>query len=139
VHGLPEPSEKPPTEQEPDRFEEVTALLRAARGMDFTGYKPSTLRRRLARRMLVSRASSLDEYIEYLHSHSEELDALYDDFLITVTEFFRDSDTFDVLRAEVLPAMLRDKLPGEPLRLWIPGWPPMSSGAAAGRDAGRRK
>lgn len=112
---------EPAGEQEPDRFEEVLALLRSSRGVDFSGYKPSTLRRRLARRMLVSRSHSLEQYVDHLHGHSEELDALYDDLLITVTEFFRDPTTFDVLRTEVLPALIRDKPAGETVRLWVPG------------------
>ena len=87
--------------------------LRSAHGVDFTHYKRTTIRRRLERRMMLRRIESLDEYRESLERDPGELAALYQDFLIRVTEFFRDPTAFDVLRQDVLPTLCEGRSPNE--------------------------
>jgi two-component system CheB/CheR fusion protein len=90
--------------------EEVTGLdgvfttLRSAFGVDFSAYKLPTIRRRIARRMLLRRIADLEEYIRLLRDDPAEVENLYRDILIMVTEFFRDPETFAVLRERMLSA-----------------------------------
>jgi len=95
--------------------------LRSAHGVDFTHYKRTTIRRRLERRMMLRRVESLDEYLQSLDRDPGELAALYRDFLIRVTEFFRDPTAFDVLRQDVLPTLCDSRSPNEAIRIWVPG------------------
>jgi len=117
--------EAAPTVAEPEHddeaFGEVFSLLRAAFGVDFSAYKMTTVRRRVARRMLLRRSADLGEYIHALREDPDEVDALYHDILIMVTEFFREPDTFAVLRERVFPAILDDVGNDAPVRLWVPG------------------
>jgi two-component system CheB/CheR fusion protein len=95
--------------------------LRLAHGVDFSGYKSSTLRRRLARRMAVQRIETLTEYTAFLENDSREAAVLYQDFLIRVTSFFRDPATFDTLLQHVYPRLVSGRSPKEPIRIWVPG------------------
>jgi two-component system CheB/CheR fusion protein len=120
--------EEPPVEPEPtfqssdpDGLSQVFRLLRAARGVDFAFYKQSTIRRRITRRMILRKMDSLTEYAEDIKHHPEELDALYYDLLIKVTGFFRDPETFEALKTEVFPTLLRDWPANKPVRIWVPG------------------
>ncbi len=100
---------------------QIFQKLRSAHGVDFTHYKQTTIRRRIERRMMLRRVESLDEYRESLDRDPAELAALYQDFLIRVTEFFRDPTAFDALRHDVLPALCEGRSPKEPIRIWVPG------------------
>ena len=95
--------------------------LRAAHGVDFSHYKQTTIRRRLERRMMLRRIESLGEYRQTLDRDPGELAALYQDFLIRVTEFFRDPAAFDALRRDVLPTLCEGRSPKEAIRIWVPG------------------
>jgi two-component system, chemotaxis family, CheB/CheR fusion protein len=99
----------------------VFALLRNATDVDFTHYKRSTISRRIARRMVLHRLSSVRQYLKYLHENRTELLALYEDVLIHVTSFFREADTFRALKETLLPRIFRNKASGEPLRIWVAG------------------
>ncbi len=99
----------------------ILALLRTATGVDFQGYKRDSLRRRIARRMVLQRHRDLGEYASHVETHRPELAALYEDILIHVTSFFRDPDTFLALQEKILPELLRDRSSFAPLRLWVPG------------------
>ena len=109
------------TESEAAVLAQIFHRLRSAHGVDFTHYKRTTIRRRIERRMMLRRIESLDEYRESLDTDPGELAALYQDFLIRVTEFFRDPAAFDALRHNVLPALCEGRSPKEPLRIWVPG------------------
>ena len=100
---------------------QIFQRLRSAHGVDFTHYKRTTIRRRIERRMMLRRIESLDEYRESLDRDPGELAALYQDFLIRVTEFFRDPTAFEGLRHDVLPALCEGRSPKEPIRVWVPG------------------
>ncbi|MEO5970959.1 MAG: CheR family methyltransferase, partial [Bdellovibrionia bacterium] len=89
--------------------------------VDFSQYKPSTIRRRISRRMSVLRIERLNDYATYLESHPEEINALFAEILIHVTEFFRDGKAFEVFSKRILPNYLREKDSGLPFRVWVPG------------------
>jgi two-component system CheB/CheR fusion protein len=99
----------------------VLDLLRKASGTDFSAYKKTTLRRRIARRMAVRRIETFDEYARHLEGDAAEAKALYDDCLISVTSFFRDPEVFQALCEGILPLLLKDRPPDAPLRVWVPG------------------
>jgi len=81
-------------------------ILRSATGVDFSSYRQSTFRRRVHRRMALRRVTTLGKYVEFLRSNPQEIDALYDDILITVTRFFRDPGVFEALRTKAFPAII---------------------------------
>ena len=103
-----------------DDVKKIITLLRKAVGVDFSHYKMTTIRRRMLRRMVLFRLETLPEYEQYLRQHPEEIEALYNDLLINVTTFFRDEDTMDHLKKTLLPRVIKDKSPREPLRIWVP-------------------
>ncbi|NUO51794.1 MAG: PAS domain-containing protein [Polyangiaceae bacterium] len=99
----------------------VFRLLEREYGIDFSSYKPSTVTRRIERRVQITQVSTIDEYADRLTTDREELDALYRDLLIGVTRFFRDEEPFGQLEQTVIPELLsRAKLDDE-LRVWVPG------------------
>ena len=114
------------TESDPV-FERLLAYLRESRGFDFTGYKRASLGRRVAHRMTAVGASSVEEYQDYLEVHPEEFALLFNTILINTTEFFRDPDAWEYLRAEVLPGLLIQRPQGL-IRVW-------SAGCASGQEA----
>ena len=128
------PSEISAAEAEPEEQRETLAdepedrelgrifhLLLKTSGVDFSAYRPSTIRRRIGRRMLVNRAESLSRYRELLEENRQEIRALYEDILITVTGFFRDPASYEALKATVFPAILKGRSAKNPIRVWIPG------------------
>ncbi|MCE9612026.1 MAG: PAS domain-containing protein [Chthoniobacter sp.] len=104
-----------------DDMRKIFILLRAASGVDFSFYKPTTLKRRIARRMTLQKVDSLAHYVRFLRQTPGEVAALFDDMLINVTSFFREPDTFTALQKDVFPRLLADRSPETPLRVWVPG------------------
>jgi two-component system CheB/CheR fusion protein len=102
-------------------FGQILTLLKRSTGVDFTFYKHSTIRRRTLRRMALRKVDALGNYLAYLKEHPDEVSALYADILINVTSFFRDLDVFDELKHSVFPALMQDRLPDAPIRIWVPG------------------
>ncbi len=106
---------------------EVTAhsaiyrMLMDEYGIDFTHYKPSTITRRIERRLLLAHTPDIEEYTLRLRRDRDELDVLYRDLLIGVTRFFRDPEAFEVLEHRVLPDLLRRGSRSTPVRLWVAG------------------
>ena len=109
-------------------FEAVLEHLKTSRGFDFTGYKRSSLMRRVERRMAQIGIADYAEYLDHLELHSDEFTALFNTILINVTGFFRDPEAWDHLVGEVLPALLATKGPDDRLRVW-------SAGCASGEEA----
>ncbi|HIH03385.1 MAG TPA: chemotaxis protein CheB, partial [Methanoregulaceae archaeon] len=99
----------------------VLSLLRSRTGHDFSLYKANTVRRRVQRRMAVHRLERLDEYLQYLRENQGEVALLFRELLIGVTQFFRDSAAWDVLRDRVIPELLERKQPDTQVRAWVPG------------------
>lgn len=110
------------TSSDEQSFKQILAILKTRRGVDFQNYKSSTLKRRIIRRMALSKIDSVNGYFELLRTNKTEQDALYHDMLISVTSFFRDPETFDMVSREVLAPLLEEKQKSqEPLRIWIAG------------------
>ena len=99
----------------------ICALLRARLGHDFSQYKENTLVRRIQRRMQVLQIDNVPEYIERLRNEPNQLDLLFRDLLIGVTQFFRDPEAFAALESEVIPKLLENKRRDDPIRIWVPG------------------
>jgi len=107
--------------QDSPTFLEILRLLRTTGGIDFSQYRPNTLLRRIARRIVMQKAGDAGRYLEILRENPGEIQALSEDFLISVTEFFRDPPMFDALKETVCAEILRRKEPGEAIRVWVPG------------------
>ena len=99
----------------------VFTLLRAETGHDFSHYKQNTILRRIERRMAVHQVDSIEGYVRYMEQTPSEVNALFYDLLIGVTNFFRDPDAFEALREQIIPALFADKPPGASVRVWVPG------------------
>jgi two-component system, chemotaxis family, CheB/CheR fusion protein len=100
---------------------QVFQLLRQTSKVDFSEYKPATIRRRVFRRMALRKIEKLGDYVEYLRHHREEVEALYQDILINVTSFFRNPDAFESLKGNSYPAILKARSPADVVRVWVPG------------------
>ncbi len=103
-----------------DKLTRIYAILREKCKLDFTYYKPSTVIRRIERRMTVNNIDELGDYVSYLQNYPGEAPALYRELLIGVTRFFRDPEVFDTLADQILPEVLKNN-PTEPLRFWVAG------------------
>lgn len=98
----------------------ISTLLRARIGHDFSLYKEKTLVRRVQRRMQVLRIDAAGAYVDRLRKDPGEIDLLFREFLIGVTQFFRDPEAFELLRTAVIPRLLEGKTAADPLRIWVP-------------------
>jgi two-component system CheB/CheR fusion protein len=110
-----------PVPRTADGLEKVFLLLRSQTGHDFSLYKRNTIIRRVERRMAVHQIDRLEDYVRYLQLTPGELDALFHDLLIGVTNFFRDAEIFDEIQKKVIPQLFVDKAPGSVIRVWVPG------------------
>src|SRR5256712_3832579 len=102
-------------------LEKIFSLLRKATGVDFTDYKHATIKRRILRRILILKAHTLENYLSYLQTNPGELSSLFQDILISVTGFFREPATFEVLKSEIFPSILKKRSAEEAIRIWVPG------------------
>ena len=115
-------SNQPDAEQQQEEdFKQILSLLRIRRGVDFTYYKKPTIRRRISRRIALSMHRNISEYLVFLKENKTEMDILYQDLLIPVTEFFRDSGIFECVQEKLLPELFKNKTNHEPIRVWIAG------------------
>jgi two-component system CheB/CheR fusion protein len=96
-------------------------LLRRDCGVDFAQYKQPTIARRLNRRMVVRKAETFEEYLGLVQKEPAELDALFDDLLINVTDFFRDPDVFEAAKRLAFPSIVQNRKQPHTIRAWIPG------------------
>jgi two-component system CheB/CheR fusion protein len=109
-----------PRGAEPDPGK-ILEILHKALDVDFSQYKASSLCRRITRRMVLHKIEGMQDYARFLRKNPGEVEALYQDILINVTRFFRDPDTFAALKATVLPRLLKNRSPNEPVRTWVLG------------------
>ncbi len=108
-------------EKDADVYKQLLTVLRVRRGVDFTYYKPSTLKRRIVRRMALNMIEKPIDYLVFLRENKSEQDALYNDMLISVTNFFRDEASFEMLCNTIFPQLIEMKSHKESLRIWIAG------------------
>ena len=108
-------------EEEQTVLSQIFDQVRNRTGHDFSDYKRSTMLRRIHRRLHVHHISSFEEYLAYLKEHPSEASALQKDFLISVTNFFRDPEAFAALRDQAMPAIFEGKGVDDPVRVWVAG------------------
>src|SRR5574341_946200 len=121
-------SASPDNAKTTQELEALLEYLKNSRGFDFTGYKRSSLQRRIGKRMQSLRLERYSDYLDYLEVHPEEFAQLFNTILINVTAFFRDSPAWEYLAAEVVPVIVGQKRPQDPIRVW-------SAGCASGEEA----
>jgi two-component system CheB/CheR fusion protein len=114
--------------QTDDAFEALLRFMRDSRGFDFTGYKRTSLKRRVQHRMDQAGYPTFEQYLDVLQASSEEFVALFNTILINVTAFFRDPDAWEFIRTDAIPALLAAHGPNDPIRMW-------SAGCATGQEA----
>ncbi|MEY3447346.1 MAG: hypothetical protein RIR45_2101 [Pseudomonadota bacterium] len=103
-------------------MKKVFVLLRAQTGHDFSGYKPSTIHRRIERRMAVHQIENLEAYVRYLQQTPPEVETLFRELLIGVTNFFRDPEVFQTLEDQVIPKLFAGKSNSNGVvRVWVTG------------------
>ncbi len=109
-------------------LKKIFILLRAQTGHDFSQYKPTTIFRRIERRMAVHQVDTLEAYVQYLQQTPPEVEALFRDLLIGVTNFFRDPEAFSALQTQAIPQLFEGKPAGSVVRVW-------SAGCSTGEEA----
>ncbi len=114
--------------QDENALRKIFILLRAQTGHDFSQYKPSTICRRIDRRMAVHQLHSVEAYVRYLQQTPAEIEALFHDFLIGVTSFFRDPSAFTECETQIIPKLFENKSAGDTIRVW-------STGCSTGEEA----
>ena len=101
-------------------LQKILRLLNARTGHDFSLYKKSTLYRRVAKRVGLHRIDGISGYVSYIEDNPEELDALFREFLIGVTKFFRDPTAFEYLEDQIIPDLVMRTAQGSSIRVWVP-------------------
>ena len=104
-----------------DYVQKIYLLIRAKTGHDFSHYKKNTIYRRIERRMAVHQIDRIVDYVRLLTENPSEIETLFRDMLITVTNFFRDPDAFKVLEQKAIPELVKNRSKNKPLRVWITG------------------
>lgn len=124
----PELADEVPSSSTDKEFEALLLYLKQSRGFDFTAYKQASLMRRVLVRMQLAGIATFPEYQDRLQVDPEEFTRLFNTILINVTSFFRDAQTWATLADSVLPALLHEIGPNDPIRVW-------SAGCASGEEA----
>src|SRR5207245_2096141 len=96
---------------------EIVGLLRTSTNVDFSHFKQTTIQRRILRRMALLGLDNVDDYLSRLRADHAEVRNLYQDFLIRVTQFFRDQPAFEALKTKVFPVLVKDRPPSAPIRV----------------------
>ncbi|WP_141734034.1 PAS domain S-box protein [Oligoflexus tunisiensis] len=102
-------------------LKEILSQLKTSFGVDFADYKETTVSRRVRKRVTSSKLKTLVEYLAFVKTRPDELEALYGDILINVTSFFRDPEMFDALEALIIPKITEGRGAEDSLRVWVPG------------------
>jgi two-component system, chemotaxis family, CheB/CheR fusion protein len=113
--------EPKPGEENETNIQTIFTLVKATSGVNFTSYKRGTINRRISRRMVINKIKDTKKYVEYLRTHPEEQQALFDDMLISVTSFFREPNTFLQLKENIFPKISDNRETNQAIRVWIPG------------------
>lgn len=112
-----------------EELKKILSIVKNKSGIDFFNhYKHASIYRRVTRRMVLNKLEKLADYGSMLRTNPKEVDSLYDDFLINVTNFFRDPEFYKILSSEVFPAILKERKAADPIRIWV-------AGCASGEEA----
>jgi len=117
----PKPPEEAPEAVDEESFAKILSLVRQATGLDLSSYRRTTLVRRISRRMLLEGVADMKDYLGVLQQDPAEVDALYRDVLVNMTEFFRDPAALDALKREAFPELLERKEHAGTIRIWVAG------------------
>jgi len=109
------------SQSDDESIPEIIELMLASTGLDLSGYRRSTLVRRIRRRMLLTDVDAMSEYLARLGADPSEIQALYRDVLVNVTEFFRDPEVLEAIKDHVFPEVARTLPAGGSLRVWVAG------------------
>ncbi|NPV89889.1 MAG: PAS domain-containing protein [Firmicutes bacterium] len=104
-----------------DELNQIFTILRKASNTNFSEYRELTIKRRILRRMVLNKIDRPKDYVNYLRENPTEVKELYQDLLINITNFFRDSDAFESLKGQVFPAIMQGREVDQPVRVWVPG------------------
>lgn len=115
------PTSAPEEAQFQSYLQKILFLIRSHLGHDFSHYKQTTIKRRIERRMAVHKIEEISTYCRYLQEHPQEVRALFQELLISVTNFFRDPEAFQLLQDKIIPGILEQKPIEAPVRVWVPG------------------
>ena len=121
ARGLTKPALPLPECDASQTLQKIFILLRDRTGNDFSLYKENTIHRRIERRMNVHQIEDLRQYLRFMLANPHELDALFQELLIGVTNFFRDPPAFEILVDKVFPSLVEGKAEGATLRVWVAG------------------
>ena len=116
---LPHPT--PPVPKVENALQKIFILLRTQTGHDFSQYKPSTIHRRIERRMAINQIETIEDYVKFMQQTNGEVTTLFRDMLIGVTSFLRDPEAFKALEEQVIPQIFANKPAGAAIRIWSPG------------------
>ncbi len=109
------------TDDEQTLLRQILTQVSSQTGQDFSRYKRSTVMRRIMRRVQIHQLADLSAYARFLRANEQEIAALYQNLLISVTNFFRDPTVFTCLEQDVIPQLFRGKGASDSLRLWVVG------------------
>lgn len=115
------PAPEPPPAVAGDPVADIIRLLLARTAVDFASYKQTTIRRRILRRMALLNLHDPADYLARLKDDAGEVQNLYQDFLIRVTQFFRDPASFEALKEKAFPQLVHGRRGGQPIRVWVAG------------------
>ncbi len=104
-----------------DDIKEIFTLLQKKTKHDFSVYKENTILRRIERRMVINHFNNIPDYINYIRDHSHELEILFKELLIGVTNFFRDKEAFEFLEENIIPSFFKENKLKKNIRIWVPG------------------
>jgi two-component system CheB/CheR fusion protein len=111
-----------------EELNKLVERLHVERGLDFRGYKPSSLGRRVQRRLDATKSPDIESYLNELARRPDEYSKLVDSILINVTQFFREPEAWEFIKSEIIPQIMEGKHPGDQIRMW-------SAGCATGEEA----
>lgn len=104
----------------PEPLRKIIVLIRDHTGHDFSSYKQNTILHRIKKRMAILQVGTMADYVTCLRGNPKEIELLFSELLIRVTNFFRDREAFEILKEKALPLLFKDLPPGQPVRIWVP-------------------
>ncbi len=109
------------SQSDDSEISKIYNFLKYKYGVNFNSYRQTTTLRRISKRMSDLNIKTIDKYFDYLYKNSDEGEKLFNEMLITVTKFFRDSRVFTAIQRKIIPNIFKNKINEETIRIWIPG------------------
>jgi two-component system CheB/CheR fusion protein len=109
------------SQEDENAVDQILCHLFKTTGIDFSHYRKTTVFRRISRRMAISKSGSFADYFNYIKNTSDEITDLYDDLLLSYTEFFREPFVFTTLKEKVFPSLIEQRSTKDTIRIWVPG------------------